>query len=149
MTDQSGDRGQRPAPTAGNRFSRYEIREPLGAGEMGTVFLAQDSTLDRPVALKFLSDELAQDDTARRRFLREARAAAALDHPYIGKIYETGEADGRPFIAMEYVRGETLAERLATGRVPLTDALRMATEIADALETAHAARRRRSRPVMT
>ncbi len=126
-------------PAAGQRISHYEIREPLGQGGMGVVFLAQDRTLDRPVALKFLSDELQKDATARRRFLREAKAAAALDHPYICKIYETGEADGRPFIAMEYVRGETLAARLAGEPLPLplTDALRIATEIAEALETAH------------
>ncbi len=104
---------------------------------MGTVFLAQDRTLDRPVALKFLADELQQDTTARRRFLREAKAAAALDHPYICKIYEAGEADGRSFIAMEYVRGETLAERLAGEPLPLSDALQIATEVAEALETAH------------
>ena len=126
-------------PTAGQRVSQYEIREPLGAGGMGVVFLAQDRTLDRPVALKFLSDELQQDTRARRRFLREAKAAAALDHPYICKIYETGEADGRPFIAMEYVRGETLAARLAGEPLPLSlsDALHIATEVAEALETAH------------
>ncbi len=110
---------------------------------MGVVFLAQDRTLDRPVALKFLSDELQQDATARRRFVREAKAAAALDHPYICKIYETGEADGRPFIAMEYVRGETLAARLARSggatdsSLSLDEVLRIATEIAEALETAH------------
>ncbi len=126
-----------PPPTAGQRVSQYEIREPLGAGGMGVVFLAQDRTLDRPVALKFLSGELQQDTRARRRFLREAKAAAALDHPYICKIYETGEADGRPFIAMEYVRGETLADRLAGEPLPLNAALRIATEVAEALETAH------------
>ena len=110
---------------------------------MGVVYLAQDRTLDRPVALKFLSDELQEDATARRRFLREAKAAAALDHPYICKIYETGETDGRPFIAMEYVRGETLADRLARSdgahdrSLPIDEVLRLASEIAEALETAH------------
>ncbi len=132
-----------PLPAAGQRISQYEIREPLGAGGMGVVFLAQDRTLDRPVALKFLSDELQEDATARRRFVREAKAAAALDHPYICKIYETGEADGRPFIAMEYVRGETLAARLARSggarapSLPIDEALQIATEVAEALETAH------------
>ncbi len=130
-------------PAAGQRVSQYEVREPLGEGGMGVVFLAQDRTLDRPVALKFLSDQLQQDAMARRRFLREAKAAAALDHPYICKIYETGEADGRPFIAMEYVRGGTLADRLARSdgaqdrSLPIDEALRIATEIAEALEAAH------------
>ncbi len=124
-------------PVAGQRISQYEIGKPLGQGGMGVVFLARDRTLDRPVALKFLSNELQEDATARRRFVREAKAAAALDHPYICKIYETGEADGRPFIAMEYVRGETLAARLAGEPLPLNAALRIATEVAEALETAH------------
>ncbi len=129
----------------GKTLGAYRVLEKLGEGGMGEVFLAQDRTLDRPVALKFLSDELQQDATARRRFLREAKAAAALDHPYICKIYETGEADGRPFIAMEYVRGETLADRLAGSNgadapslpLRLDEALQIATEIAEALETAH------------
>ncbi len=137
MTNLDRPDSSSPQPAAGQRVSQYEIREPLGAGGMGVVFLAQDRTLDRPVALKFLSDELQQDATARRRFLREAKAAAALDHPYICKIYETGETDGRPFIAMEYVRGETLADRLTGKLLSLSDALQIATEIAEALETAH------------
>ncbi len=130
-------RASQSPPKVGEQISQYEIREPLGAGGMGMVFLAKDRTLDRPVALKFLSDELQEDAAARRRFLREAKAAAALDHPYICKIYETGETDGRPFIAMEYVRGETLADRLAGEPLLLADALGIATEVAEALETAH------------
>ncbi len=104
---------------------------------MGEVFLARDQTLDRRVALKFLPENLQQDETAKKRFLREAKSAAALDHPYICKIYETGEAEGRPFIAMEYVRGETLEHRLAREALPLAEAGRIASEIAEALETAH------------
>ena len=106
---------------------------------MGMVYLARDTTLDRPVALKFLSRALEHDEDARRRFLREAKAAAALDHPYICKIYQTGERGSRPFIAMEYVRGETLRQRLDAGPLPLTDALWITVEVVEALETAHAA----------
>ena len=78
---------------------------------MGEVFLAQDKTLDRHVALKLLARKLEEDETAKKRFLREAKSAAALDHPYICKIYEIGETAGRSFIAMEYVGGETLAQK--------------------------------------
>jgi serine/threonine protein kinase/TolB-like protein len=129
----------RPAPAEGARFGAYQIQSQIGQGGMGMVFLALDSSLDRPVALKFLSSELERRDEARRRFLREARAAAALDHPYICKIYQTGEAEGRPFIAMEYVRGETLRRRLDGGTLPLNDVIGITLEVAEALETAHAA----------
>jgi serine/threonine protein kinase/TolB-like protein/tetratricopeptide (TPR) repeat protein len=126
-------------PLAGTAFGPYVIESPIGEGGMGIVYLAQDRTLDRPVALKFLAAALERRKDARRRFLREARAAAALDHPYICKIYQTGEEQGRPFIAMEYVRGETLRRRLDAGPLPLHDALRMAVEVSEAIETAHAA----------
>ncbi len=121
----------------GTRLRSYEIESRLGQGGMGAVFLAKDRSLDRRVALKFLSDDLRQNTTARRRFLREAKAAAALDHPYICKIYETGEDEDRAFIAMEYVRGETLQRRLAAEPLAVKDAVRIATEVAEALETAH------------
>ena len=117
---------------AGVAFGPYTIESALGEGGMGTVYLARDSSLERPVALKFLSRALQGEDDARRRFLREARAAAALDHPYICKIYQTGEQDGRPFIAMEYVRGETLRQRLDAGALSLKDALWIAMEVAEA-----------------
>src|SRR5262249_39512157 len=100
-----------PALGPGALFGPYQIESPLGVGGMGLVFLARDRALDRPVALKFLAAELQRQEEGRRRFLREAKAAAALDHPYICKIYQTGEEQGRPFIAMEYVRGETLRQR--------------------------------------
>jgi eukaryotic-like serine/threonine-protein kinase len=128
----------KPPPGAGATFGEYRIQSPLGQGGMGTVLLALDPSLDRPVALKFLSADLERSDEARRRFLREAKAAAALDHPYICKIYQTGEVEGRPFIAMEYVRGETLRQRLDKGMLPLADVTRIALEVAEALETAHA-----------
>ena len=121
----------------GQTFGRYRILEKIGEGGMGEVHLAQDRTLDRRVVLKFLSEELRENGSARKRFLREAKSAAALDHPYICKIYETGEVEGRSFIAMEYIRGETLGERLARGPLPLAESMRIASEMAEALETAH------------
>jgi len=118
--------------------SRYEISDKLGAGGMGEVFLARDTSLDRLVALKQLPEKLQEDETARKRFVREAKSGAALDHPYICKIFEIGvDEDGAPFIAMEYVRGETLQERLSKGDVPSDEVRRIASEIAEALEIAH------------
>ena len=121
----------------GETVSHYRILERLGQGGMGEVFLAQDTTLDRKVALKFLPEELQQDPTARKRFLREAKSAAALDHPFICKIYEIGKAQDRTFIAMEYIQGMNLEERFLKGPLPIEDVLEIAWEIADALEGAH------------
>ena len=118
----------------GTTISHYKVLEKIGQGGMGEVFLALDTSLDRKVALKFLPDFLQQDPVAEKRFLREAKSAAALDHPFIGNIYEVGEEDGRSFISMEYVQGETLKEKLAKGPFSLKDALEKATEIAEALE---------------
>ncbi|MDA2928026.1 serine/threonine protein kinase, partial [Acidobacteria bacterium AH-259-G07] len=121
----------------GQTISHYKILEKIGQGGMGEVFLAEDTSLDRKVALKFLPDFMQEDPTARKRFLREAKSAAALDHPYICHIHEIGEADGKNFIAMEYVEGQTLKDKLAIGSLPLKEALNTAAEIAEALETAH------------
>ena len=104
---------------------------------MGQVFLAQDATLDRKVALKFLPDRLEKDKRARTRFLRKAKSAAALDHPYICKIYEIGEAEGRAFIAMEYIEGMTLAQKLAAGAMRIPDILDLGTETGEAVDAAH------------
>lgn len=117
--------------------SRYRILSDVGRGGMGRVCLAQDTALGRNVALKFLT-ATADDQSARRRLLREAQAAARLDHPFICKVYEVGERGGEPFIAMEYVEGETLKDRLKTGPLPLADALRLGAEIAEALDCAQA-----------
>jgi eukaryotic-like serine/threonine-protein kinase len=117
--------------------SRYDILDSLGRGGMGEVWLARDPRLDRRIALKFLSASPASGDDAGRRLMREAKASAALDHPFICKIYETGELDGRPFMAMEYVEGVTLKGRLEQGPLPLRDVLRLGVEIADALDYAH------------
>ena len=121
----------------GTTISHYKVIEKIGQGGMGEVFLAHDTSLDGKVALKFLPEELQQDSTARKRFLREAKSAAALDHPYICHIHEVGEVEGKSFISMEYVQGETLKEKLAKGPLPLNDALEQATEVAEALEEAH------------
>jgi tetratricopeptide (TPR) repeat protein/tRNA A-37 threonylcarbamoyl transferase component Bud32 len=116
---------------------RYRIDSPLGAGGMGEVFLAQDIKLERRVAIKWLHPDQEQDLVARERLRREALAAAALDHPYICKIYEIGDADGRTFIVMEYVEGETL--QVATGRelLPVRQIVDIAHELAQALAEAH------------
>ena len=116
---------------------RYRIDSPLGAGGMGEVFLAHDIRLERRVAIKWLHPDHEQDLVARERLRREALAAAALDHPFICKIHEIGDADGRTFIVMEYVEGETL--QVAAGRelLPVRQIVDLATELAQALEEAH------------
>ena len=135
----SGDSGEARAPStdpSGRRYGHYRVLRPLGRGGMGEVYLARDMRLDRKVALKFLPESMQKSETAVRRFYREARSAALLDHPYICSIYEVGESRGRHFIAMEYVEGRTLADLLADGPLPLRDALRLATEICEALARA-------------
>ena len=121
----------------GQTISHYKIIDKLGEGGMGEVFLAQDTSLDRKVALKFLPDFMQDNRTAQRRFLREAKSAASLDHPFICKIYETGEEEGKSFISMEYMQGTTLKDKLTGGALALKEALEKATEIAEALEMAH------------
>jgi tetratricopeptide (TPR) repeat protein len=124
----------------GTRLGPYEIIAPLGAGGMGEVHLARDERLDRRVALKALPAHLLGDPIARERLRREALASASLDHPFICKVFEVGESDGASYIVMEYVEGQTLHQRLASGPLPAAECLRIAGEIADALEAAHAAR---------
>ena len=121
----------------GDKVKHYDILELLGKGGMGEVFLAQDTVLDRKVAIKFLPEEMQKDTTARARLLKEAKAAASLDHPFICKIYETGEVENSVFIVMEYVEGQTLREKLGKGILSLKDSLQMALETAEALEEAH------------
>src|SRR5688572_4174882 len=131
----------------------YRIIERLAAGGMGIVYRAEDLTLDRPVALKFLPPETAGDAEYRARFLREARVAAGLNHPNVCTVYEVGCVDplrpssgdagpvvapGTPFIAMEFIEGETLAERIGReGRLRPIDAIDVALQIADGLWEAH------------
>ena len=124
---------------AGDRIQRYQIIELLGKGGMGEVYLAIDTDLGRKVALKFLPGELENDPRMRERFIREAKSAASLDHPFICKIYESGVHEGKAFIAMEYIEGETLMDRMKQEPVPLRDAIRITLEIGEALENAHKA----------
>jgi len=124
--------------SAGTRLGRYEIRAQIGEGGMGEVYLAEDTQLGRRVAIKLLPPETLSDEKARRRLVREAQAAAKLDHPNICAIYEVGEEDGRSFIAMQYVEGETLDARMKRKPLDLAESLAISAQVADALAEAHA-----------
>jgi len=118
-------------------FKHYRITAALGAGGMGEVYLAEDTTLDRNVALKILPADVASNRDRMERFVREAKAAAALNHPNIAHIYEIGESDGTPFIAMEYVDGVTLREKIHQAREPLPALLGYLVQVAEGLAKAH------------
>ena len=119
--------------------SKYKLLRSLGAGGMGSVYLARDITLNRDVAIKFIALSKADDATARRRLVREAQAAAALDHPFICSVHEVStDTDGQPYIVMQFVEGETLADRLRRGPLDPRAALTLTADIADALRAAHA-----------
>jgi len=118
-------------------IAHYRIMEPIGAGGMGAVYKAYDKKLHRIVALKLLPPEYVSQQDRRNRFLQEARAASALNHPHILTIYEVGEDKGKPYIAMEYVEGETLRKKIKTGPLGVKDALDIAIQIAEGLSKAH------------
>jgi serine/threonine-protein kinase len=124
---------------SGTKLGRYEIRSKIGAGGMGEVYLAQDTKLDRKVALKILPAEVAAHPDRMRRFVQEAKAASALNHPNIITIYEIDETDSGHFIATEFIDGETLREREANAPLKLTESLDIASQLAAALAAAHAA----------
>jgi len=118
-------------------LARYQIIEKIGAGGMGEVYLAQDTTLDRRVAIKFLPPQSTEDEQAKKRLVREAKAAARLEHPNICSVYEVSEEAARSFIVMQYVEGETLARRISRDPLEPSIALDIAIQIADALAEAH------------
>ena len=124
----------------GKIISHYKVLEKIGEGGMGVVYKAEDTKLDRIVALKFLPQYLTTTDTERARFLQEAKAAAALNHPNVCVIHEIQDSADEPFIVMEYINGQTIRDVLGNGRdrsLPIDDALKYAIQIAEALEEAH------------
>lgn len=125
---------------SGKKYGRYEIRHKIGAGGMGEVYSAYDEELNRNIALKILNSDFSVDEFKKSRFRREARAVSALNHPNIITIYEIGENDGDLFIATELIDGKTLRELIREAPLPLTQTLKIATQISDALVAAHTAR---------
>jgi DNA helicase-2/ATP-dependent DNA helicase PcrA len=123
----------------GTTIAHYRILEPLGAGGMGAVYKAHDEKLDRVVAVKILPPDMVAHEDRRRRFLQEARAASALNHPHILTVYEIGDADGKPFIVTEYIEGETIRQKIAARTLVVRDALDIAIQIAQGLSKAHEA----------
>src|SRR5205809_605547 len=126
------------ALSVGTKLGPYEVLAPVGAGGMGEVYKARDTRLDRTVAIKILP---SADPELRARFEREAKAIAALQHPHICTLHDVGHQDGTDYLVMEYLEGETLADRLTRGPLKLDEALKTAIDIADALDAAHRAGR--------
>src|SRR5579862_9744854 len=123
--------------TSGSKLVPYEILSPLGAGGMGEVYRAKDTRLERTVAIKILPGHLSSDPLLKQRFEREAKAISSLNHPHICTLHDVGHQDGTDFLVMEYLEGETLAQRVSKGALSLPDLLRISIDILDALEQAH------------
>jgi eukaryotic-like serine/threonine-protein kinase len=123
--------------SAGSRLGPYEIVAPLGAGGMGEVYRARDTRLDREVAIKVMPEGFAANEQFRARFEREAKSISPLNHPNICTLHDVGRQDGLMFLVMERIEGESLADRLAKGALPLDQVLRCGAEIAAGLDAAH------------
>ena len=123
--------------TSGTKLGPYEIQSPLGAGGMGEVYRANDTRLDRVVAIKILAAHLSSSPDLKQRMEREARAISALNHPHICQLFDIGSQNGTDYLVMEFLEGETLAKRLAKGAMPLTEIFRIGIAVAEALEVAH------------
>src|SRR5260370_29099835 len=124
---------------SGTKLGPYEIQSPLGAGGMGEVYRPRDTRLDRTVAIKVLVSRLSSSPEVKQRFEREAKAISALNHPHICSLYDIGSQDGTEYLVMEFLDGETLAERLCHGVLPLKQTLKIGMEVSEALEVAHRA----------
>ena len=127
------------ALTSGTRLRPYEIQSLLGAGGMGEVYRAKDTRLDRTIAIKILPTHLSDNPEFKQRFEREARTVSSLSHPHICHLYDVGSQDGTDFLVMEFLDGETLAERLRRGALSFPELLKIGIEVAEALEIAHRA----------
>src|SRR6516164_2809699 len=121
----------------GSKLGPYEIVSPLGAGGMGEVYRARDTRLERTVAIKILTAQVSKDPIRKQRFEREAKTISGLNHPRICVLYDVGHSDGIDYLVMEYIEGETVAQRLERGALPLEWVLKYGVQIADALDKAH------------
>src|SRR5246127_4534758 len=122
---------------SGTKLGPYEIQSPLGAGGMGEVYRAQDTRLERTVAIKVLASHLSSSPEFKQRMEREAKAISSLSHPNICHLYDIGSQDGADYLVMEFLEGETLAERLRKGAMPMSEIIKIGTDVADALGFAH------------
>src|ERR1700683_3196838 len=125
------------ALTSGTKLGPYEIQSPLGAGGMGEVYRARDTRLERTVAVKILPSHLSEDPESKQRFDREARTISSLNHPNICTLHDVGHQDGIDYLVMEYLEGQTLADRLSKGPLPVEQVLKYGADICDGLERAH------------
>src|SRR5437588_12861200 len=125
------------ALSTGTRFGPYEIQSQLGAGGMGEVYRGKDTRLDRTVAIKVLASHLSSSPELKQRMEREGRAISSLNHPHICHLYDIGSQDGTDYLVMEFLQGETLAERLRKGAMPLNEIYKIGIAIAEALAFAH------------